>query len=50
VAPAGEKPPARSPLARDHGEIHIVNERGTQMGTFHRRDEAEVWLANPERR
>ena len=40
----------RDPLARDYGEIYIVNERGTKMGTFHSLDEAEAWLANPERR
>jgi hypothetical protein len=40
----------RDPLAKDYGEIYIVNERGTKMGTFHSLDEAEAWLAYPERR
>jgi hypothetical protein len=45
-----EKCRRRDPLARDYGEIYIVNERGTKMGTFHSLDDAEAWLANPERR
>lgn len=40
----------RDPLARDYGEIYIVNERGTKMGTFPSLDEAAAWLAYPERR
>lgn len=45
-----EKSRRRDPLARDYGEIYIVNERGTKMGTFHNLDEAAAWLAYPERR
>jgi hypothetical protein len=45
-----EKSRRRDPLARDYGQIYIVNERGTKMGTFHSLDEAEAWLAYPERR
>jgi hypothetical protein len=40
----------RDPLARDYGEISIVNERGTKMGTFTNLDDAEAWLAYPDRR
>jgi len=40
----------RDPLARDYGEIYIVNERGTKVGTFANLDDAEAWLAYPDRR
>jgi hypothetical protein len=40
----------RDPLAKDYGEIYIVNQRGTKLGTFHSLDDAEAWLAYPERR
>jgi hypothetical protein len=45
-----EKSRRRDPLARDYGEIYILDEHGTRMGTFHSLDDAEAWLANPERR
>ncbi len=45
-----EKSRRRDPLARDYGEIYIVNQRGTKIGTFHSLDDAEAWLAYPERR
>jgi hypothetical protein len=40
----------RDQLARDYGEIYILDEHGTRMGTFRSLDEAEAWLANPDRR
>jgi hypothetical protein len=40
----------RDLLARDYGEIYILDEHGTRMGTFHSLDDAEAWLANPDRR
>jgi hypothetical protein len=40
----------RDPLARDYGEIYILDEHGTRIGTFKSLDDAEAWLKNPERR
>jgi hypothetical protein len=45
-----EKSRRRDPLAPDYGEIYIVNQRGTKIETFHSLDDAEAWLAYPERR
>jgi hypothetical protein len=45
-----QKSRRRDPLAQDYGEIYIVNERGTKMATFASLDQAEAWLAYPERR
>jgi len=40
----------RDPLARDYGEIYLLDEHGTRMGTFRSLDDAEAWLKNPDRR